>query len=87
MASHFPPSQAKNGFPYPLLCDPSYNVIKALGAHKEKEGGASGITRSHIVVAKGGVVADVQYGVTPEESVERAKGLALKKGGTAAAAM
>jgi peroxiredoxin Q/BCP len=51
-----------------LLCDPTHEVLHQLGFTK----GAKSITRSHIVVSRGGKVLDVQYGVTPKNSIKEA---------------
>ncbi len=58
----------KQMLPYGLLSDPEHKLIKQFGSSKP----GKKIQRSHVVVAKGGVVADVQAQVSPQESVERA---------------
>ncbi|KAF8072949.1 bcp1 [Scenedesmus sp. PABB004] len=69
--------RAKHGLGFRLLCDPSYEVLARLGFTK----GAKSIARSHIVVEKGGRVADVQVGVTPKDSVKGALAFALEHPG------
>jgi peroxiredoxin Q/BCP len=47
--------RAKYSFPYNLLCDPERGALKALGFTAGDK-----ISRSHIIVGKGGAVLDVQ---------------------------
>ena len=58
--------RAKQNLGYPLLCDPSFTVLKQLGW--VKDGGAS-VKRSHAVIAKGGKVLDLHTPVTPKDSI------------------
>ncbi|KAI3654958.1 hypothetical protein MP228_000338 [Amoeboaphelidium protococcarum] len=62
--------KAKHNFQYNLLSDLSKDrsALKALGVNK----GASSISRSHIIIGKGGVVEQVAYGVSPKDSVSGA---------------
>jgi peroxiredoxin Q/BCP len=63
------------GFPYPLLADPDHKVADAYGVWGEKKNYGltyMGIIRSHFAVDPEGKIADVQFKVSPEESVERA---------------
>ncbi len=65
----------KEGLPYDLLCDPEHKVIEEWGAWGEKTlfgHNYIGVIRSHFVIDKDGKLADVQIGVSPKESVERA---------------
>lgn len=65
----------KQSLPYPLLSDPEHQVAEAYGVWGEKKmyGRAyMGIIRSHFVVDAEGKIADVQYKVSPKESVARA---------------
>ena len=60
--------KAKKELPYTLLSDLSKDrrALKTLGVHKG--GAGSGITRSHLVIAKGGQVEAVHYQVSPKDS-------------------
>jgi peroxiredoxin Q/BCP len=67
--------RAKEGFPYSLLSDPEHEVADAYGVWGEKKmyGRAyMGIIRSHFVVDEAGKLADVQFKVSPKNSIERA---------------
>jgi peroxiredoxin Q/BCP len=74
MSADSPTSQGnwkkKHQFQYHLLSDRSKDrkVLKALGVNKAP----SSISRSHLIIGKGGVVEQVAYGVSPKESVEKA---------------
>jgi peroxiredoxin Q/BCP len=58
--------KAEHGFKYPLLSDVSKEVMTSLGCINPE---TKKIVRSHYVVAKGGVVQDVQLGVGSKDSV------------------
>jgi peroxiredoxin Q/BCP len=65
----------KQNLPYPLLSDPQHEVAEAFGVWGEKKmyGRAyMGIIRSHFVVDAEGKIADVQFKVSPQDSVARA---------------
>ncbi len=65
----------KQNLPYPLLSDPEHAVAEAYGIWGEKKlyGRAyMGIIRSHFVVDADGKLADVQFKVSPKNSVARA---------------
>lgn len=65
----------KEGFPYPLLSDPEHSVAEAYDVWGEKKmyGNAyMGIIRSHFVVDAEGNVADVQYKISPKDSIKKA---------------
>jgi peroxiredoxin Q/BCP len=65
----------KRSLPYPLLSDPDHKVAEAYGVWGEKKmyGRAfMGIIRSHFVVDAEGKIADVQFKVSPQDSVARA---------------
>jgi len=65
----------KQSLPYPLLSDPQHEVAEAFGVWGEKKmyGRAyMGIIRSHFVVDAEGKIADVQFKVSPQDSVARA---------------
>jgi peroxiredoxin Q/BCP len=65
----------KQNLPYPLLSDPQHEAAEAYGVWGEKKmyGRAyMGIIRSHFVVDAEGKIADVQFKVSPQDSVARA---------------
>jgi peroxiredoxin Q/BCP len=67
--------RAKLGFPYNLLADPDHKVADAYDVWGEKilyGKKVIGIIRSHFVIDEAGQVADIQYKVSPEDSVSRA---------------
>ena len=67
--------RAEEGFPYALLSDPAHEVAEAYAVWGEKKmyGRAyMGIIRSHFVIDEAGKVADVQFKVSPKDSVARA---------------
>lgn len=67
--------RAEEGFPYALLSDPEHEVAEAYSVWGEKKmyGRAyMGIIRSHFVIDEAGKVADVQFKVSPKDSVARA---------------
>ncbi len=67
--------RAEEGFPYALLSDPEHKVAEAYAVWGEKKmyGRAyMGIIRSHFVIDEAGKVADVQFKVSPKDSVARA---------------
>jgi peroxiredoxin Q/BCP len=67
--------RAEENFPYQLLSDPDHAVAEAYGVWGEKKlyGRAyMGIVRSHFVIDAEGNLEDVQFKVSPKESVERA---------------
>lgn len=64
----------KFNLPFPLLADVDHAVCEAYGVWSEKTMYGKkymGVTRSHVVVAADGRLADVQIKVTPEESIKR----------------
>lgn len=67
--------RAKMGFPYSLLSDPDHAIADAYGVWGEKKmygRSYEGIIRSHFVIDADGKVEDVQFKVSPKDSVERA---------------
>ncbi len=67
--------RAQQGFPYQLLSDPDHEVADAYGVWGEKEYSGriyTTIIRSHFVIDAEGKIADVQFDVSPEDSVARA---------------
>ena len=67
--------RAQQGFPYNLLADSEHVVSEAYGLWGEKDYGGTvylGIIRSHVVINAEGKVADVQFDVSPQDSVARA---------------
>lgn len=66
--------KADEKFPYELLSDPDHAVADTYGVWGEKKSFGrtyDGIIRSHFVVDEEGRLADVQFNVSPEDSVER----------------
>lgn len=67
--------KVKENLPYDLLSDPDHAVLEAWGAWGEKSMYGKkydGVIRSHWVIDENGNFEDVQLGVSPTESVERA---------------
>ena len=67
--------KVKQGFPYPLLSDPEHSVAEAYDVWGEKKmygNSYMGIIRSHFVIGTDGKVEDVQYKISPQDSVEKA---------------
>lgn len=65
----------KEGLPYDLLSDPGHSTLEAWGAWGEKSmlgKKYQGVIRSHWVIDEQGKVIDVQLGVSPKDSVEKA---------------
>jgi thioredoxin-dependent peroxiredoxin len=65
----------KQKLPFPLLSDPEHVVTEKYGAWGEKNSYGRkymGVIRSHFVIDERGKIADIQIGVKPEQSVERA---------------
>ena len=66
--------KAKNNFPFPLLVDEGHAVAEAYGVWAEREPGDPSTARnvrSHFVIDENGKLADVQYQVSPDDSVAR----------------
>lgn len=70
--------KSKQNLPYPLLCDPAYTLIKALGL--AKPGNAKGTVRGVFVVDKAGKVLAAEPG-GPDATVEVVRKLVAGKGG------
>lgn len=67
--------RAEEKFPYLLLSDPEHEVAEAYAVWGEKKMYGNtymGIIRSHFVVDEAGKVADVQFKVSPKDSIARA---------------
>jgi len=67
--------KAKENLPYTLLSDPDHEVAEAYGVWGEKKMyGKSymGIIRSHFVIDAQGLIEDVQFKVSPTDSISRA---------------
>ncbi|KAI8465361.1 MAG: thioredoxin-like protein [Monoraphidium minutum] len=64
--------KAKLSLPYSLLCDTTRDALKALGILQARCCAGGKIVRSHIVVAKGGKIVDVRYGISPGDSPKEA---------------
>lgn len=67
--------KVKEDLPYPLLSDPDHEVAEAYGVWGEKKMyGKSyfGIIRSHFIVDGQGFIEDVQFKVSPQDSIDLA---------------
>jgi peroxiredoxin Q/BCP len=67
--------KAKENLPFTLLSDPDHEVAEAYGVWGEKKMyGKSymGIIRSHFVIDAQGLIEDVQFKVSPTDSISRA---------------
>jgi peroxiredoxin Q/BCP len=67
--------KAKESLPFTLLSDPDHEVAEAYGVWGEKKMyGKSymGIIRSHFVIDAQGLIEDVQFKVSPTDSISRA---------------
>ncbi len=65
----------KQSLPYDLLSDVNHTVLEAWGAWSEKSMFGKkywGVTRSHWVIGADGRFEDIQLGVSPQDSVNRA---------------
>jgi thioredoxin-dependent peroxiredoxin len=60
--------KTKQNFNYELLSDPSFELIGAVGA----KAAGNKITRSHIVITKGGKVGDIKIKISPKDSANQA---------------
>ena len=67
--------KVKNEFPYLLLCDQDGKHLKQFGVFKEPKS----VTRSHVIVSKGGVVSQLKIQISPLDSVNEALAFVLKK--------
>ena len=68
----------KHSLPFPLLVDEDKAISSAYSVWRERERDGvkfMGVLRSHFVIDEAGKVIDVQYNVSPEDSVS--KGLEL----------
>ena len=67
--------KAKENLPYSLLSDPDHEVAELYGVWGEKKMyGKSymGIIRSHFIIDAEGIIEDVQFKVSPKNSISRA---------------
>ena len=67
--------KTKYNLPFRLLADEDHKVAELYGVWAEKNMYGKkylGIVRSHFIIDEQGKIADVQYGVSPEDSVESA---------------
>jgi peroxiredoxin Q/BCP len=67
--------KTKENLPYTLLSDPEHEVAERYGVWGEKKMyGKSymGIIRSHFVINPQGIIEDVQFKVSPQNSISRA---------------
>ena len=68
--------KAKEGLPYTLVSDPDHATAEAYGVWGEKKMYGKpfmGIIRSHVIIGPDGTIEDVQYGVSPKDSVDKAR--------------
>jgi peroxiredoxin Q/BCP len=65
----------KFSLPFPLLVDEDKNISNAYGVWQERQRPTGekfmGVARSHFVIDENGKVIDVQYNVSPADSVAR----------------
>ena len=70
-----PFTRAHIELPFPLLVDPEHRIAETYGTWQERQRPDGekfmGIARSHFVIDEQGNVVDVQYNVSPEDSVSR----------------
>lgn len=67
--------KAKEGLPYTLVSDPDHTTAEAYGVWGEKKMFGKpymGIIRSHVIIGPDGTIEDVQFGVSPQDSVDKA---------------
>lgn len=67
--------KVKENLPYTLVSDPDHATAEAYGVWGEKKMYGKpymGIIRSHVIIGPDGRVEDVQYGVSPKDSVDKA---------------
>ena len=67
--------KTKHNLPFRLLADEDHKVAELYGVWGEKSNYGKkyfGVIRSHFVIDEEGRIADVQYKVSPEDSVESA---------------
>ena len=65
----------EESFPYKMLSDPEHEVADLYGVGgKKRSFGKSyeGINRSHFIIDENGVLEDIQYKVSPQESIDEA---------------
>jgi peroxiredoxin Q/BCP len=73
--------RAKEQLPYNLLSDPEHQVADLYGVWGEKSMYGNiymGIIRSHFVIDTEGKLADVQYKITPQDSIKQAVKVATR---------
>jgi len=66
--------RATQGFPYPLLSDADHQIAEAYGTWGERSMYGNkymGIIRSHFVVGADGKLEDVQYKISPKNSIKQ----------------
>jgi peroxiredoxin Q/BCP len=65
----------KFSLPFPLLIDEDRKICEAYGVWQERQRPTGekfmGVARSHFVIDERGKIIDVQYNVSPEDSVSR----------------
>jgi peroxiredoxin Q/BCP len=67
--------KSKFSLPFPLLVDEDKQISEAYGVWQQRERPTGekyvGVVRSHFIIDENGKVVDVQYGVSPVDSVSR----------------
>jgi peroxiredoxin Q/BCP len=65
----------KFSLPFPLLADENHSICETYGVWQERQRPDGqkfmGVARSHVVIDENGKIIDVQYAVSPEDSVSR----------------
>jgi peroxiredoxin Q/BCP len=67
--------RTEENFPYNMLSDPEHEVADKYGVWGEKKmygKSYEGIIRSHFIIDETGHLEDVQYKVSPQESIDEA---------------
>jgi peroxiredoxin Q/BCP len=67
--------RVEENFPYNMLSDPEHEVAEKYGVWGEKKMYGKtyeGILRSHFVIDADGRLEDIQYKVSPQESIDEA---------------
>ena len=67
--------KTKHNLPFTLIVDEDHSIAEAYGVWAQKSMMGKkymGIERSHFVIDEQGNIADVQFKVSPQDSVERA---------------
>jgi peroxiredoxin Q/BCP len=65
----------EENFPYKMLSDPEHEVADLYGVWGDKQMYGKtyeGIIRSHFIIGENGNLEDIQYKVSPQESIDEA---------------